>query len=199
MLSSADVKVRFLEAAEVERRLPSDKVKPDGFSTFWPSFKPTRADLNGWGEKRIEEERAAYWTKEAPPSSDEISRYEECLIWKAEYLTEISHREAIAQWAFCMASGKSFRSWCRMKYGSNNENTGFRRVEYAARRISDGIRKKSVIEAGNGIKLVCANSLSSDMYYAMLEERAVGATLSVWHADDALPSIDPSVWERRRA
>lgn len=47
------IKARFVEAAATERRLPAARLAPSATSGWWPEFKYSVADMNGWGGKQL--------------------------------------------------------------------------------------------------------------------------------------------------
>lgn len=109
------VRSRFIEAADVERRSPRERLGPSTKLGYWPEFQATFEDMTGWGSKRLAEEREMRFRR-LPPSSAAISRYEEVLlVWTAEYLDTEYERKLVWFWAFSQSGGRSFSSVCRKK------------------------------------------------------------------------------------
>jgi hypothetical protein len=128
------IKDRFIEAAEVERRSPRERLGPSTKLGYWPEFKATFEDMTGWGSARLAEEREMRFRR-LPPSSAAISRYEEVLlVWTAEYLETEYERRLVWYWAFSKAGGRSFSAICRKKGWSRD--TANNRLKRLFARIS---------------------------------------------------------------
>jgi len=110
MWTTEIVKARFIEAAATERRMPLRKV--GGFAGSWPQYVHSFEDMNGWGTKRLAEEREMRFRRTAP-SAEAISRHFEALQWTGELISDERHRRIVWAWAWCQATNRSFAARCR--------------------------------------------------------------------------------------
>jgi hypothetical protein len=93
--------------------------------------------MNGWGTKRLAEEREMRLAR-TPPSAAAISRFEEVMAWSASMIHDDTRRKIIWTWAGCQVSGHSFASRCR-KFGWI-KMTAYRRLQA----VSDAISRNLV-------------------------------------------------------
>jgi hypothetical protein len=128
------IKDRFIEAADVERRSPRERLGPSTKLGYWPEYQASFEDKAGWGSARLAEEREMRFRR-LPPSAAAISRYEEVLlVWTAEYLDTEYERRLVWFWAFSKAGGRSFSAICRKKGWSRD--TANNRLKRLFARIS---------------------------------------------------------------
>lgn len=104
------VRSRFVEACDTERRLPKGGGSTSG--GFWPAYVYSFEDMNGWGTKRLAEEREMRMAR-IPPSAAAISRFEEVMTWSASMIHDDTRRKIIWTWAYCQMSGHSFAARCK--------------------------------------------------------------------------------------
>jgi hypothetical protein len=104
------VRARFIEAADTERRMPGHGGA--GKSGFWPQYVHSFEDMNGWGTRRLAEEREMRMRR-IPPTAAAISRYFEVMKWTSEYILDERRRHIVWAWAASQAGGKSFSEKCR--------------------------------------------------------------------------------------
>lgn len=140
MWSPEIVRFRFVEACDTERRLPLGGGSSSG--GFWPAYVHTFEDMNGWGTKRLAEEREMRLAR-TPPSAAAISRLEEVMRWSAEMIHDDQRRRIVWTWAHCQVSGHSFSSRCR-KAGWVKV-TAYRRLHAVSDRISRVLNNDRVL------------------------------------------------------
>ncbi|GLQ36732.1 hypothetical protein GCM10007908_03520 [Rhizobium albus] len=131
-MNAGEIAERMIEAAAIEYRLPDQGT---GGGSAWVAYTHTIADMNGWGEKRYQEEREQFWNRvKAQVTAPEVSRWEECRRWIIELVERPEERRALWAWAEAKAGGKAFKRWCL-----NSENvhpiTGTRRKDRAIAQI----------------------------------------------------------------
>jgi len=129
------VRSRFVEACDTERRLPLGGGSSQG--GFWPAYVYSFEDMNGWGTKRLTEEREMRMAR-IPPSAAAISRFEEVMAWSASMIHDDTRRRIIWTWSYCQMSGHSFAARCK-KLGWV-KMTAYRRLHA----VSDAISRNLV-------------------------------------------------------
>lgn len=129
------VRSRFVEACDTERRLPLGGGSSQG--GFWPAYVYSFEDMNGWGTKRLAEEREMRMAR-IPPSAAAISRFEEVMAWSASMIHDDTRRRIIWTWSYCQMSGHSFAARCK-KLGWV-KMTAYRRLHA----VSDAISRNLV-------------------------------------------------------
>jgi hypothetical protein len=134
------VRSRFIEACDTERRLPLGGGSSQG--GFWPAYVYSFEDMNGWGTKRLAEEREMRLAR-TPPSAAAISRFEEVMEWSASMIHDDTRRKIIWTWAACQVSGHSFASRCR-KFGWV-KMTAYRRLHAISEAISYNLVNELVL------------------------------------------------------
>ena len=82
---------RFIEAADTEWRSPLT-LGPHVAPAFWPDFQHTFAEMREWGDKRLKEHRAEFWSERNRPTAAAISRMEEVLGWGIDLLDARARR-----------------------------------------------------------------------------------------------------------
>jgi hypothetical protein len=108
MWTIEDVKARFLEAADVERRMIVKGLPGSG--NAWPSYRFDEEDMKGWDDQ-AKLDHLEMWQGRKVTKSPEISRWEEVFfIWTA--MIPENRRLLVWRWAQCIASGGSFSKWC---------------------------------------------------------------------------------------
>lgn len=144
-MTADDVKMRFIEAVDTERRLPSGA--GGGKSGFWPDYFHTTEDMNGWGTKRLAEEREMR-LRRIPPSAAAISRYFEVIDWKMKLIDSIADRDLIWDYARCAATGRSFSSWCEAS--GIDRVIAYRRIKRICKAISVHLNQNAEFLAASG-------------------------------------------------
>lgn len=179
------IRARFYEAADTERRLPFAKVKPQAYGSSWPTFHHEFADLVGWGEERLAEERRMV-PRKLPPSAAAISRHDECLEWTSwispKAGTPEGHRRALWAVSFCEVSGKPFAAWCRKE--NIARMTGYRRYTRSIEIISAILRKNSMNAASPDEQWVLHICDSGGIKSARSESRTQRAGIETTGDDD---------------
>jgi hypothetical protein len=125
------VRSRFVEACDTERRLPLGGASSSG--GYWPAYVHSFEDMNGWGTKRLAEEREMRLAR-TPPSAAAISRFDEVMAWSAVHIHDDNRRKIIWTWAHCQLTGHSFAERCR-KFGWV-KMTAYRRLHAVSDAIS---------------------------------------------------------------
>ena len=145
MIWTADlIKARFAEAADTERRLPAARIRPSVASGWWPEFRYSVADMNGWGEKRLKEHREEFWhSARLRPSAGAISRHEEVLTWTADYIHDEDRRKLAWLWAFCTAADRDFSAALRSK--GIPKSTAYDRLNKLWARLEVDFRNSSLV------------------------------------------------------
>jgi Domain of unknown function (DUF6362) len=133
------VRARFVEAADTERRMP--RVGAVERAGFWPAYVHTFEDMNGWGTKRLAEERELRMRR-IPPSAAAITRFDEVMNWTA-YRVDEPRRSLVWAFAHCRANGWSFSAKCK-KEGWNRV-TAYERLEKLFRRLAIELDIDSVV------------------------------------------------------
>jgi hypothetical protein len=128
------VQARFVEAAQTESRLPLGGGSQS--SGYWPAYVHTFEDMNGWGTKRLAEEREMRM-KRIPPSAGAISRHTQVMEWTAELIDE-DYRWLMWGMANCIASERSFSAWCKDQ--GLVRMTAYRRIERIREAISRNLK-----------------------------------------------------------
>jgi uncharacterized protein DUF6362 len=125
------VRARFVEAADTERRTPYGGVS--GKTGFWPSYVHTFEEMNGWGTKRLAQERELR-LRRIPPSSGAISRFEEVLEWTTNRIADENRRRLVWAFAHCRAGEQSFSDKCARQ--GWNRIVAYRRLNATFHRIA---------------------------------------------------------------
>lgn len=110
MWTDSIVRARFVEAIDTERRMPGAGGRSKG--GFWPEYMHSFEDMNGWGTKRLAEEREMRMQR-IPPSAAAISRHAEVMDWTARLIHDERRRRIVWAWATCNYHGSSFAERCR--------------------------------------------------------------------------------------
>lgn len=172
------IRNRFVEACDTERRLPKGGGRSQG--GFWPAYVHSFEDMNGWGTKRLAEEREMRFSR-TPPSAAAISRFEEVMRWSATLIHDDARRKIIWTWAACQVSGHSFASHCR-KFGWV-KMTAYRRLHAVSDAISRDLDMRGVLVRYPDEKWMLPNQPAQGSSVDMLAAR-----------DDEGPAVIPTHW-----
>lgn len=140
MWTSETVRIRFVEAADTENRLP--KGASGGQGAPWPAYMHTFEDMNGWGTTRLAEEREMRMRR-IPPTSGAITRFEEVMDWTAKRIEEEGRRRLVWAFAVCRLNGWSFSAKCR-KHGWNRV-TAYNRLNRLFDRLAYDLNNDNVL------------------------------------------------------
>jgi hypothetical protein len=134
------VRARFVEAVDTESRLPQGG--GSNSSGFWPSYVHSFEDMNGWGSKRLAEEREMRMRR-LPPSSAAISRHEEVMTWTRTLVVAERRRRLVWAWARCRHADDSFAEWCESQ--GIVKMTAYRHLKATVERISRHLDNAAVL------------------------------------------------------
>jgi len=171
------VRARFVEACDTEQRLPLGGGKQS--CGYWPAYVYSFEDMNGWGTKRLAEEREMR-LKRIPPSAAAISRFDEVMTWSASLIHDDTRRHIIWTWARCQAFDLSFAEQCR-GFGWV-KMTAYRRLHATSDAISRDLDKSGVLVRYPDEKWVLPSQPVSGSSFDML---ALGD-------DDGQPTVHPT-------
>lgn len=124
------VRARFLEAADVERRMV---VKGEGGGgNAWPAYYYDAEDRAGWDDQAIQD-NLERWQGRKITKSNELTRWEEVFF---EWTKLIPPQRRLLIWRFaqCLVAKQSFSEWCRRK--GINRSTAYNRVEKVFRDLA---------------------------------------------------------------
>ena len=127
-----DVYLRFLEAAETFRRLPSVKF-PRQFGNAMPQVVYNLEDI-----KDHEVDKRG---KISPPNSAMIRRAEETLQWSVQYLAGSNTQRCLWGQVTCRVMGRSFAKLCRSHGWSRT--TAYRRLDEALSLMTAALNRAS--------------------------------------------------------
>src|SRR5262245_19882106 len=141
--TAAHVRVRLVEAFEIDRRLPNGRLAPLR-STWRIATIDTFADKVAQGELASEYVLENWARSRGMVTAAEISRWEEAFGWPGAILTQDHPAECrcLLAWAACIAFGRPLarelrkRGWPR--------STFLRRVESGAAHIADYLNERGV-------------------------------------------------------
>jgi hypothetical protein len=106
------VKIRFVEAAGTERFLTGLR-KPEARG-YWPEFVYDEDDRAGWDQK-ARDDHMEIWQGRGTAKADALSRYQECLTWTIERITDPRRRQLVWAFAFCRAYKRDFGETCKKR------------------------------------------------------------------------------------
>jgi hypothetical protein len=106
------VKIRFIEAAGTERFL-SGLRKPEARG-YWPEFFYDAEDRAGW-DQQARDDQMEIWQGRGTAKADALSRYQECLSWTVERITDPKRRKLVWAFAFCRAYKRDFGETCKKR------------------------------------------------------------------------------------
>ena len=125
-----EIEDRFIAAAKTEMRRRVEGVRPAEYGSSMPDYCHTQADVFGWGGKRFQEEREAFYRRLTNQvSAQDISELHECERWAA-LIDDIVLRRALWGWSRSKAGGEAFKAWCareRIKRETGRRATRTRR------------------------------------------------------------------------
>jgi hypothetical protein len=129
------VRNRLVEAFEIDRRLPRDRLRTTG--SAWPA-KPIHefVDVVYWNEGEQRERVWESWERSASVSPQEITRMETAFLWLR--LVPITERRCLEAWAKAAARGFNVK---RMIKGTWSRSTFYRQRDHAAQIIADNLNK----------------------------------------------------------
>lgn len=123
MWSVEIVKARFIEAADIERRMMVKGL--GGGGTAWPAYYYDSEDMAGWDDQAIAD-NLERWQGRKITKSSELTRWEE-VFYDWTKLIPISRRLLVWRWSQCIAGGSSFSEWCNKK--GIVRRTAYNRIE----------------------------------------------------------------------
>ncbi|MDO9417015.1 hypothetical protein [Pararhizobium sp.] len=140
-MTSEEITELFIQAAEVDRRLP-DTARPARLKAQALPYVHSDADQAGWGGERYSEERDAFWD-----SRSTRLKTADIAIWERaneliKIVTDESQRRCLWRWAKAKAGGRSFSIWCREE-GIHVE-TGRRRKDRAIAKIEQRFARNTL-------------------------------------------------------
>ncbi|WP_031337056.1 hypothetical protein [Rhodopseudomonas sp. B29] len=119
------VRQRFVEAADVERRLP--RVRGPRAGSFWPGYGFTEKERAGWTEQDQAEDRQR-WAERRAVTASELSRYSEVVGWTIDRIGTVEMRHLVWCFTFCQViPGRSFVSECNRRGWARS--TAYARLE----------------------------------------------------------------------
>lgn len=110
MWTSETVRIRFVEAAGTERFLSALRLPTA--NGYWPEFQYDEDDRSGW-DQAARDDHLAIWQGRGTAKADALSRYQECLSWTIERITDPERRRLVWAFAFCRAYKRDFGKECR--------------------------------------------------------------------------------------
>jgi hypothetical protein len=152
-MTAEEVQELFIQAAEIDRRLPISAGPSKAKSMSLP-YVHDWADINGWDS---EDKKAREWAW-LDPDQQKI-RPDQVTLWeRANTLVGLvendSQRRCLLNWAIAKAGGVPFSVWCR-KDERIHEETGRRRKD----RAIFSILKKNISVNGNSTHVSTFESL----------------------------------------
>lgn len=119
------VRQRFVEAADVERRLP--RVKGPTSGSYWPGYGFSEEERKGWTKQDQEEDRQR-WAERRAVTAAELSRYSEVVSWTIDYIATVNMRHLVWCFTFCQViPGRSFVAECNRRGWARS--TAYARLE----------------------------------------------------------------------
>lgn len=137
MWTAEIVRARFIEAADVERRMLV-KGGPASGGASWPSYSYEFEDMAGWDDQAITD-NLERWQGRKVTKSPELTRWEEVFFDWTKIVPE-RHRVLVWRWSQCIASGRSFVAWCERK--GINRSTAYNRLERIWENLATQFRKE---------------------------------------------------------
>jgi len=117
------VKARFIEAADIERRMLVKSAVGGG--NGWPTYDFDNEDRKGWVQADIDAARE-YWAENKITSMPEVTRWEEVFFEWTQLIPQ-QRRLLVWRWAQAIANGWSFSEWCQKK--GIVRRTAYNRIE----------------------------------------------------------------------
>ena len=188
-MSPEDVRLRFVEAAEIEHRMHVKKGTSSG-GNGWPGYRFDEEDMAGWDDAaRLD--NLEQWQGRKVTKSAEITRWEECYYgWTLGMLPKPADRRRVWIWARCIACGPSFVSVCD-KQGWKTR-TEYHRLErtfkFLAAQVSNNILLFWKADIPGLAHRNDVGSIVHDIETARVTTKAQG-----WRAADAVLADHPEI------
>lgn len=134
---------RFIEAADVLRRLPPVRY-PKQYGNSMPDIVRDYADALGREDSRDKKEWS-FDVRPEPPTASQITRMEQVTDWSIKYLMDYprhrpcSPRECLWSASICYVSRRSFAGVCRKRGWA--KTTAFARITQALTLVHGGLSK----------------------------------------------------------
>lgn len=175
-MTREEISELFIQAAEVDRRLPNT-ARPARIKSMSLPFVHDQKDMNGWGAERYQEERADFFdAKSTRLTKNQVSIWE-LSMELIKLIPAENQRRALWAWATAKAGGMSLAKWSK-----TIEHVG---PATAQHRAMAGITKIH--------QYLCSNPdlhNQNDMDQDLRQDPEIGhksVTVETWHADDAVP------------
>jgi len=136
MWTSEIVKARFVEAAEIERRMFVKGMTNGG--NAWPTYNFDEDDRRGWVKADLEAE-LEWWSRNNRTTTPEITRWEETFFFWTPMIQE-RRRSLVWRFAQCRATHQSFSKYCET-YGLVRM-TAYNRLD----RVFENLASRFVLE-----------------------------------------------------
>lgn len=117
------VKARFIEAADIERRMIVKGT--GGGGSAWPAYYYDHEDMAGWDDQAIAD-NLERWQGRKITKSPELTRWEEVFFDWTQLMPE-GRRLLVWRWSQAIAGGWSFSEWCQKK--GIVRRTAYNRIE----------------------------------------------------------------------
>lgn len=140
MWTPETVRIRFVEAAGTERFL--SRLRLPTANGYWPEFRYEEGDREGW-DQQAKDDHMEIWQGRGTAKADALSRYQECLSWTIERITDPERRRLIWGFAFCRAYKRDFGKWCE-KHG-RAKSTAYNRLNRIWTRLSFDLDNDNVL------------------------------------------------------
>lgn len=135
------IRARFMEAADVERRLP--KVRGPRAGSYWPGYGFDKEEREGWTDEDTAEDRQR-WAARRDVTAAELSRYAEVIGWTIDHIHHVEMRRLVWMWAACQViPGRSFVAACDRK--GLVRSTAYARLERLWKRLDAEFRKTGLL------------------------------------------------------
>lgn len=125
MWTPDDIRARFFEAADIERRVVV-KGMP-GCGNGWPSYRYDKDDRDGWDDAARQDDLER-WKGRKFTTSAEQSRWQE-VVFEWRLLIPIERRDLVWDFAECRSRGWSFSKYCEDR--GLVRMTAYRRIDRA--------------------------------------------------------------------
>lgn len=206
-----EVAERFINAAEIERRMPRSGEKPMGYGSYRLQTVHTYADKAGWrkekgdfllaGDNPLAQERRSFTDgRSSKVTTEEVETWETCLRWTQDLLQNSQHRRALWAWAFAKAGGKPFSKWCS-KTERIHPETGRRRKDRALEQIAAKLSDPEAVRECTADAHGAIGDVSGEPG-SLPEGESGTADAHAWMADGAFTadfaSLGDFSWSKRR-
>lgn len=170
----------FIRGAEVDRRLPQT-AKPKQLKAQDLPYVHDRADMNGWGEERLHEDRAEFFRSRL--SHEQVGEWERCM----ELILSVKddmRRRCLWAWSNAKAGGKPFNKWCK-KQGFTSE-TGRKRKNRAILEIFGEVARINGQNYKNGLEGVLHVCPENGQIEVTIGDHADSEKVLTWRDDFSL-------------